>query len=91
MFLKGNIVFQILFSDVSRVLSRTRQRPVDLFRIRHVLRGHSNQSLFTDECWYVDDVLHVRRGVRSRCDFPLRVSTGNQKQDDERRDVIQKD
>jgi len=70
----------IFAADVSRILPRTRQRPVHVLRVRHVLRGDSNQPLSADQHRHVHNVLHFRHRIRRRCVIPLSVSTGNQKQ-----------
>jgi len=62
-------------ADVSRILPRTRQRPVHVLRVRHVLRGDPNQPLSADQHRYVDNVLHFRHCIRRRCVIPLSVST----------------
>lgn len=84
-----NISHDDVFSDVSRVLSRTRQRSVHVFWFYHVLHRDSNQPVSADQHRHIDDVLYIRHRVRYRCGIPILVFTGNQKQNDKRQyDVI---
>jgi len=78
-------------TDVSRILPRTRQRPVHVLRVRHVLCGDPNQPLSADQHRHVDDVLHFRHRVRGWCIIPLSLSTGNQKQVYGRHDVTNRE
>jgi len=67
------------FPDVPGVLPRARQRSVHLFRFHDVLRRHPNQPVLASRRRHVDDVLHIRHGVRGRRDFPISVLAGDQK------------
>lgn len=77
----------MIFSDVSCLLSRTRQWSGHVFRIHHVLPRHPNQPILVDHHRHVDDVLYFRHRFRYRCHFSLPVSAGNQKQNHDRSHV----